>query len=165
MLAEGEHGPRMHGVAKHPRINPGTALNNPDLTGVLDEPERARYQGLPADDLWRLERKYDALVEKCFGPGRFTLAAPLSGLVLLNWQRDGGPLAVRAVDPGRRLDLLAALIKAPGLFCPAAEGGRPAEEYARLLHGCAVMEFSGGVDFAAGAAACLEFLRTGGIPA
>lgn len=154
----------MHGVAKQPRINPGTALNNPDLAGVVSAEDRVYFASLPPEDLWRLEHKYDALIEECFGPGRFVLSAPMDGLVVLNWHRGGGPLAVRRVDPRERVDLLAAFIKPPGVFYHPADPARPLPgpaEYAALLARCAVLECSGGVDFDGAAAACERFLRTG----
>ena len=158
----------IHGVAKHPRINPGTALNNPDLARVVAEEDKARFLALPPAELWALEHKYDAIVEDCFGPGRFRLCAPFSGLVLLNWKRDGGPLRIARVDPGQRRDLLPAVMKSPGLFYPEAEMREveelPEAAWIEALKDCVVLEFAGGVDFAAGAEACLEFLETGKVP-
>jgi HprK-related kinase B len=158
----------IHGVAKHPRINPGTALNNPDLARVVAEEDKARFLALPPAELWALEHKYDAIVEDCFGPGRFRLCAPFSGLVLLNWKRDGGPLRISRVDPEERRDLLPAVMKSPGLFYPEAELREieelPEGAWIEALKGRVVLEFSGGVDFAAGAEACLAFLETGEVP-
>lgn len=160
--------PVMYGVAKHPRINPGTALANPDLAGIVAPAERERFLALPQAELWDLEHKYDAVVADCFGPGRFHLKAPMTGLVLLNWRRDGSPLTMRVVDPRVRTDLLPAFMKATGLFYLPANGrpkDQPRERYAEVLSHCTVMEFSGGVDFDAAADACLGFLRTGRAPA
>src|SRR5690606_19509898 len=48
----------LQGVPKHPRINPGTILNNPDLAVLLDAEARAGFEALPVDELWQLEHKY-----------------------------------------------------------------------------------------------------------
>jgi HprK-related kinase B len=115
----------MFGVAKLPRINPGTALNNPHLARVIPEVERARFEALELEDLWRLEHKYDAYLDQCFGPERFHLAAPLSGLVVLSWKRGGDGLQINRVDLRERPDLLPAFVKSPGLFYQPAGGRRP----------------------------------------
>ncbi len=154
----------MHGVAKQPRINPGTALNNPDLACVIPDSDRARFQSLPPDDLWKLEHKYDALIEKCFGPGRFVVAAPMHGLVVLNWKRGGGSVRITAEHPARRRDLLAAFIKAPGVFyIPSGTGtADPGDDaYVSMLSKTSLIEMTGGVDFSAAADACISFLETG----
>ncbi len=169
LVAEGRPVPTMFGVAKHPRINPGTALANPDLAGIVAPGDKARFLALPEAELWSLEHKYDAIIEDCFGPGRFTLAAPLDALVLLNWTRDGGPLVIREVDLARREDLLPAFMKATGLFYlperPDLPQDQPALRYADVLSRCTVLECSGGVDFDAAADACLRLLHTGQSPA
>ncbi len=163
------HGPAMlYGVAKHPRINPGTALNNPDLSSVVAETDKARFLALPPAELWALEHKYDAIIEDCFGPGRFRLAVPFSGLALLNWKRDGGACRVARVNPAERGDLLPAIMKSPGLFYPEAEVREeeelPKEAWLQALRDRVVLEFSGGVNFALAARVCLDFLRTGETP-
>lgn len=151
----------MFGVAKLPRINPGTALNNPHLAGVIPEAERERFAALEPEALWSLEHKYDAHLDQCFGPERFHLAAPLSGLVVLNWKRGVNGLKVNRVDLGDRPDLLPAFVKSPGLFYQPAKGEKPDfsdPAYLALLESCPVYEFSGGVDFAAATRACLDLL-------
>jgi HprK-related kinase B len=159
----------MFGVAKHPRINPGTALANADLSDIVAPTDRERFLALPEAELWALEHKYDALIDQCFGPGRFRLQAPMDALVLLNWRRGAGPMAARLVDPARRTDLLPAFMKATGLFYRPADPARPQDpplaDYVRALSRCAVIELAGGVDFEAGAGVCLEFLNTGQTPA
>ncbi|MGE4294033.1 MAG: HprK-related kinase B [Desulfovibrio sp.] len=167
MVRAGEPTPVMYGVAKQPRINPGTALHNPDLACIISDEDKARFVALPPQKLWDLEHKYDGLIDICYGPGRFTLEAPLSGLVILNWQRDAGPAVVRRVDPLQRHDLLAAFMKPTGLFylpAPSALQTDPGvEEYAALLSHCALYEISGGIDFDAAADACLGFLNGDGM--
>jgi HprK-related kinase B len=155
-------GLRMHGVAKQPRINPGTALNNPDLARIVAPEDRARFGRMAPEDLWKLEHKYDALVEECFGPGRFLLTAPMRGLVILNWRRSAGAVTARLVDPDQRRDLLAAFIKAPGVFYLADGRPEPTEQdYADLLSRAALIEITGGVDFDRAADVCVRFLEEG----
>lgn len=169
MVREDGDGLTMYGVAKHPRINPGTALANPDLSGIVAAADRERFLALPQDELWDLEHKYDAIIADCFGPGRFYLKAPMTGLALLNWTRDDTPLTVRTVDPAEREDLLPAFMKATGLFYLPERTDVPKDppmaRYAEALKQCTVMEFSGGVDFDAAARVCLRFLETGEAPA
>jgi HprK-related kinase B len=77
----------MSGVAKLPRINPGTILNNPTLTALLSDAEKATLSSLPEQELWELEQKFDVPINTCFGEDRFVLSAKMTGLVVLNWQR------------------------------------------------------------------------------
>ena len=164
--------PSMEGVAKLPRINPGTALNNPDLAGVIPDGDRQRFSDLPKDELWQLEHKYDVFLDQSFGPGRFELSAPFDALALLTWRHDGGPYAMEEVDLAARPDLLEAFIKSPGLFYlpeDGLEGDDPSlgqvfspEDFLAVMQGVRIFEFSGGVDFAAAALRLKEFLTTAG---
>jgi HprK-related kinase B len=154
----------LEGVPKHPRINPGTILNNPDLTGLLTPDEQARYRALPMNDLWQLEHKYDGLIRTFFPQQRFFLRARMVGLVLLNWTRGGDETIVSRVDlraqPGRAAKLLPALIKQPGVFY-LGNGRTKRHElasYLEYLEGVEVLELSGGIDFDAGRRAALELL-------
>jgi HprK-related kinase B len=85
----------MHGVAKMPRVNPGTVLHNPCLAPVIPEEERVRFEDLSPDELWTLEHKYDAFIAECFGPGRFRWVCPMAGIVLST-----GPARPPAVPGG-----------------------------------------------------------------
>jgi len=166
----------MFGVAKLPRINPGTALNNPDLHAVVPHGDRQRFLDLEGDDLWDLEHKYDVFLDKCFGEGRFVLSAPMHGLVVLNWKRGAGESSIRFVKAAERPDLLPAFMKAAGLFylppdTAQAEGKTGGEqdgwrdpglaEYTALLSGCDLVEITGGVDFDRAADFCMEYLLHG----
>jgi len=159
-------GVNMFGVAKLPRINPGTALNNPDLAGVVPDLEREQFLELEGDDLWGLEHKYDVFLDKCFGEGRFVLSAPMHGLVVLNWQRGAGESSIRFVKAAERPDLLPAFMKAAGLFYlppDSVENWRDPglEQYTALLSRCDLVEITGGVDFDRAADFCLEYLLHG----
>ena len=116
MIEKSGHGLMMRGVAKLPRINPGTILNNPDLNDVMTEAERERFSKLPSPELWKLEHKYDADIESCFGPDRFTLESPMDALAILSWRRGRGAAACRPVVLDERADRLPAFMKETGLF-------------------------------------------------
>lgn len=153
----------MHGVAKMPRVNPGTVLNNPRLASVMSEEDRERFADLPQDELWSLEHKYDAFIDECFGPGKFSISARMEHLVLLNWRRDGEEdLSIRQVDLAARPDLMPAFMKEAGLFY--GQPGAPArvefppEDYLALLGDCPVWELTGRVDFQRAAVFCKELL-------
>ncbi|WP_373500103.1 HprK-related kinase B [Desulfococcus sp.] len=157
----------MYGVAKLPRINPGTILNNPSLMGILSDEEQETFQSLSKEELWELEHKFDAPIDECFGSDLFILNAPMVALAILNWTPNGAPTTVQKVDMATRPDLLPAFMKSTGLFfVPGQDCRMPepsAENYASCLSRCDVLEFSGGVDFHKAAEACLAFLDTGRI--
>ncbi len=163
MVTETDQGLSMFGVAKLPRINPGTALNNPNLEKIVPDADRERFSGLSRDRLWAVEHKYDAPIDRCFGPDRFVLSGPMDGLVILNWDRDAGEdPRIRRVEIGRRPDLLAAFMKPTGLFFlpddPAAAPDLSEAAYIRLLSRHPVWEIVGGVDFARAALDCMACL-------
>lgn len=153
----------MAGVAKMPRINPGTVLHNPNLAPVMSDEDRARFSALPQAELWDLEHKYDAFIDECFGPGRFKLACPMAGLVILRWKRDTSPMTATRVDLRQRRDLMPAFMKDVGLFYEFEDPSEPSmagqNAYLELLGDVPVLEIDGGVDFAAAAQACLAFLE------
>jgi HprK-related kinase B len=150
----------VEGVPKHPRINPGTILNNDDLIGLLDAHERERFAAMPNDELWQLEHKYDGVIERCFPKQRFRLRGRLVGLVLLNWTRGAGPTVARRLALRDAAALLPALMKSPGVFYMASGQSRPhrLESYLGLLDGLPTLELDGGIDFDAGYRAALELL-------
>ena len=162
MIRKSENGLTMNGVAKLPRINPGTALNNPSLAGIMSEPDRRRFSGMSEADLWNVEHKYDAPIDACFGAGRFVLEGPMDGLAILNWQRNAGPPTVSRVDLSRRPDLLPAFMKSTGLFFLPSDGcamPAPTEAvYAEHLAACAVWEIGGGIDFGSAARDLMAWL-------
>ncbi|QGY38643.1 HprK-related kinase B [Pseudodesulfovibrio cashew] len=155
----------MYGVAKQPRINPGTALNNPDLCKIVEPDLRQEFLSMPVEELWQLEHKYDALIDECYGLGRFALKSPMDALVILNWKRDAGEMRVAKVDPKERKDLLPAFMKPTGLFYlpdnPERQNDPGVEAYAELLSGADLIEISGGVDFDRAAEVCLAYMETG----
>lgn len=152
----------INGVAKLPRINPGTALNNPNLSGVISSDDREKFAGMPRNELWALEHKYDVPIDECFGPESFVTRAGMRGLVILNWKHDNGSFHKEEVDLRERRDLLPAFMKSTGLFflpyrtCSMPEADP--ENYIDFLSLCRTWEFRGSVDFDAGVDACIEIL-------
>ena len=153
----------MNGVAKLPRINPGTALNNPNLSGILSSNDRERFSGMPLDELWNLEYKYDVPIDECFGPSSFVTRAVMPVLIILNWKHNSGSFIAREVDLSVRRDLLPAFMKSTGLFFLPYQSCRMPEaieeSYIDFLSLCRIWEFSGSIDFDAGVDACLEILK------
>jgi HprK-related kinase B len=143
------------GIPKLPRINPGTIVHNPALHGLMTRDERDTFLAMPAEELWRIEEKYDVHVDRVYGPGRIARRARLSVFVVLNWDRGSdSALQVRRVDLSQRTDLLPAIMKSPGPFYQFADGhffndttALDAEAYLAALEGVAVFEVSGVVDF------------------
>jgi HprK-related kinase B len=164
MVGRSGEGLVMHGLAKMPRVNPGTVLNNPSLAPVMSEADRLTFSALPAAELWDLEHKYDASIDACFGPGRFKLSCAMVGLVVLHWRREAVPMAARLVNLRERRDLLPAFMKDPGVFYesddPSAGAMPSADDYLAVLGDMPTLEIDGGVDFEAAARACLDFLRS-----
>jgi HprK-related kinase B len=157
----------MRGVAKLPRINPGTALNNPCLVEIIPENDLERFSSLGEEALWNLEQKYDVPIDVCFGQGRFKLSAPMNGLFILNWSRRNEPLRIQEVNLESRRDLLPAFMKESGLFFLPSEGHETSfseQAYLDLLTRCVAIEAVGGVDFDRARKACLHFLEQGRVP-
>lgn len=163
MVEMGFHQLIMYGIAKMPRVNPGTVLHNDSLRAVIPNGERRKFEALPPNELWNLERKCDAFIDECFGPGKFKLSCPMAGLVVLNWKRIHAPCEAHLVDLNERKDLLPAFMKSVGLFFemddPAQDLDFSEEAYLDLLADSPVLEISGGVDFEAASRACLDFLK------
>jgi HprK-related kinase B len=166
MIGQEKPGRRMYGVAKAPRVNPGTVLNNSSLARVMPEADRRAFKDLPLEELWSLEHKYDAYIDECFGPGRFKLSAAAWGLAILNWKRQGRGLDISPVNLDRRRDLLEAFMKSTGLFYEGDEEAMARETseeaYAARLAPLKVFEVTGGSDFHAAAAELALLLKQGG---
>ena len=158
------------GIPKLPRINPGTALNNPRLGGIVAAERRAELVALPTTELWDIEEKYDVDIEQIYGPGRIVARVPLSGFVVLNWSHSAKDAAkVEEIDLRERRDLLAAVMKSPGPFYQLADGSMYANSseideqgYLSALAGVPIYEVTGRVDFDRVARQCLDGLFRGG---
>ena len=155
----------LQGIPKHPRVNPGTLVHNPMLHPILTDEERARFLAMAPEELRTLEQKYDVLIDQVVGAGRFPLRAWLHALVVIAWNGDG-PARRLPVDLAERPDLLAHVMKSPGLFYEP-EGDEPEvdlspEAYVEVLGARPVYEITGTRDFAAAEALCLEALNGAG---
>lgn len=157
LSAEGE----LRGIPKQPRINPGTLLNNAALAHILSETEKERFQAVPSSKLWQIKHRYDAFIDQCYGPERFTLSACCAGLVVLNWVRGGGKMFMRAVNPMERPSLVKAFYKNSGLFYLGTQhlGAPILASYARRLCNQPAYEITGGVNFEKAAVACMKLLE------
>ena len=143
------------GIPKMPRINPGTIVHNPRLNDLIDTSQREALLALPNDELWQLEDKYDADIERFYGEDRIQYQAPFHALLILNWSRDSEQqTAIEQVDISQRPELLAAVMKSPGPFYQDNRGRfiddqyqANSDEYAQALADVAVFEATGKVDF------------------
>lgn len=151
----------MHGVAKLPRINPGTIMNNPNLMKIMPQEDYLTYRSLSKEELWHVEHKYDAPIDECFGKGKFCLTSPMSALVIL--KRSPEEMTLSPIRIQERTDLLSAFIKPVGLFfmpsdrCQMPEPNQ--ENYIRYLSHCRIWEIAGNIDFDQAADACISFLN------
>jgi HprK-related kinase B len=152
----------MYGVAKLPRVNPGTILNNPSLTEMFNENEIKKFSKMKKNKIWDLEYKYDVFLDQCFGPGKFRLKSNVKALVILNWQRNEWSVTFNRIDLKKRKDLLETVIKFPGLFYLPAKTQKNTltspEEYINLFTSCEVYEVSGGIDFTQATQKCHELI-------
>lgn len=143
------------GIAKLPRINPGTIVHNPKLHKLITEQQRAQFLQLPKQSLWDLEEKYDVDIEAIYGTHRIANSAPLKALIILNWQHNiDPPCHVNKVDLFERRDLLAAVMKSPGPFYQNEQGQFISDHYVfdesaylAVLSKITIYEVSGQVDF------------------
>ena len=155
VLIKGGTPPQALGIPKHPRINPGTILCNPRLSGMLTEARKADLRSMPPAALWSLEDKHDLIIPDVYGAGRMRLDGPLSNFWVLNWSHDTAqPTRITPVVIAERPDLLSAILKSPGPFYQHASGqfepnGNSPEPapYVAALKGVRVCEVSGKIDF------------------
>ena len=161
-----EHANHAVGIPKLPRINPGTIVNNPRLSAMIDKSTREKLLQLDRSELWQLEQKYDADIEDLYGHGRIQHETDLRRFLVLNWKHDTDEaLDVARVDLAARPDLLSAIMKPSGPFYLDA-GGRfntddaapDASAYLAALDGVDIYEASGRVDFERLGHVCLNEL-------
>ena len=153
------------GVARPPRVNPGTILGNDRLHGLLDPAKRAAYGALPSEALWGLESKHDVPIDACFGPGRVRLRARLSALAVLCWEHGGGPVVARRTTLVAAPELVPAIAKDLGVLFLAGPRQADRTVYLAALGKLPVMVLSGGVDFSRAAEMCQDILcRADGCP-
>lgn len=152
-----ENGVEAEGIAKLPRINPGTIVTNPRLQGLIPEKSREQLLKLPQQQLWDLEQKYDVDIVSIYGKDRIATAKPLQAFIVLNWQHNSKQTCqVTQVDLNNRRDLLAPIMKSPGPFYQNKAGHFLTENaklneqnYLDILSKVSIYEVSGQVNFAA----------------
>ncbi len=142
------------GVAKHPRVNPGTLINSPRLSDILPTEERDRFTGMPKSQLWDIEQKYDVLIPNAYGEGKTALSGTLKHLILLDWALDAtAPTALSSVDIPQTPEALDGLRKSPGPFFQHVDGHFPPEQaqsakvYAEHLERVEVLRLTDAIDF------------------
>ncbi|MFK5891724.1 MAG: HprK-related kinase B [Pseudomonadota bacterium] len=112
-----QHETEMLGIAKLPRINPGTIVGNPRLHGLLDPQQLENYQAMEKNELWHIEEKNDVPIIDIYGQHRLCYHTKLSIFIILNWRRDSQEeTALTAINIKDREDALAAIMKSPGPF-------------------------------------------------
>lgn len=150
IIMEKQYPHKLYGVAKLPRVNPGTIVNNNYLKEVIPENKRKEYLQLEPQKLWDLEEKHDIFIDKLFGRDRFVLSSIAGGLVVLNWKKNTArPTAIEKVNLQQRLDLMPAFMKATGLFFWSENQNFDfsKQAYLKALESIPVYEVTGSVNF------------------
>lgn len=150
----GEERVHVLGLAKHPRVNPGTLINSERLAHIMRPEEQAQFQNLSRNDLWNIEQKYDVIIPAAYGANKTDLQGHLENLVVLDWSlASSAPTALTKVDMTQEPQALDGLRKSPGPFYQMGDGhfpperSEPAEVYCDRLRGVQVWRLSGQVDF------------------
>jgi len=142
------------GYPKQPRVNPGTLLHHPRLSGLLKPQDAEELGVLSREALWQLERKSDVDVDSIYGPGTFELTGRLEALVLLKWRPDQTGMSTRRLEPPEAMANLPLFQKDLGVFDVGRRSGRldavaELARYAAVLERVITVEVTGGVDFSA----------------
>ncbi len=157
---------RMVGVAKYPRINPGTIINNKKLRPILTKHEIEEYESLSEDELWKTEKKYDLFIDEVYGKDIFNISSPLHTLIILNWHRDSTEeTTLKEVNIFERRDLYPAFIKMPGLFYingVSTNSDFNVENYIKIISKCEILEVTGKLDFEFVTLKIVDFLNQRG---
>lgn len=158
---------KMSGIAKLPRINPGTIVANPVLHSLMSSEKITDYQSMETSELWDIEDKYDVPINKIYGDQRIQYNCPLKIFIVLNWQRDSNePVQLSKVDLGERRDLLKAIMKASGPFYINEQANFQQDNlsldenaYLPILSKTTIYEAHGGVDFNKLSELCMAVLN------
>lgn len=144
------------GIAKLPRVNPGTLLNAPRLKHILPVQRQTELEKMPISELWGLEEKYDVQIEDEYGLGRVVLQGELVNLVMLDWALNSDePTALLPVDLSAEAEEIDGLRKRPGPFFQDSNGvfSEDLNELASLSQYCQalapinVYRLTGKIDF------------------
>ena len=140
-----------YGTPKPPRVNPGTALNNPRLRPVLKPNYAQKLEKLSQEELWKVEKKHEVFIKELYGAGSAAMDGPIDAIVVLTWRRGPEPIRIERANLRERRDLLKILMKSRGIFyrSPAESvDPEPVEgTYLEVLGDCPVHEITGGLDF------------------
>lgn len=154
MMKRTDMGVHVVGVAKMPRVNPGTLIHADRLRHLLSEDYQKSLLELPKQELWELEDKYDVQIEDEYGPDRVVLEAELAHVLLLDWSLSGSDdVSISAIDVATEPRALSGLQKRQGPFYQDLNGNFPGEgemaplnDYVDVLSGVTVFSVSGRVD-------------------
>ena len=152
----------MQGLAKQPRVNPGTIVHHPKLKEMFPPDKREKYLSMHPSALWEHEEKYDASIEKWFSPSKHILQSAITSLVVLHWTHDTGDCLIKDVNIEQRTDLLPAIEKSAGPFCITEDGKQiPTQSesmYTSVLKKINVYEITGSIDFEKAGEFCRSIL-------
>jgi len=154
-LKNTEQGTQAIGLAKLPRVNPGTLLHSERLRHILPESRQDTLRQMPQSELWSLEEKYDVQIEDEYGPNRVCLAGNLSRLIMLDWSLDSvESTQIEQVDLSQQAYAIEGLRKRPGPFYQDGDGIfadlnaiDSVEHYANELANVTVYRLTGKIDF------------------
>ena len=154
-LKKTEQGTQTIGLAKLPRVNPGTLLHAERLRHILPEARQQALRQMPQSELWSLEEKYDVQIEDEYGPNRVRLAGNLSRLIMLDWSLDSAEATqLESVDLSSQPEVIEGLRKRPGPFYQDKSGDfadlnaiDSVEHYCRELANVKVYRLTGKIDF------------------
>ncbi|MFT5721135.1 MAG: HprK-related kinase B [Motiliproteus sp.] len=143
------------GVAKLPRVNPGTLLHSERLKHILPVDQQLELRQLTQQALWVLEQKYDVQIEDQYGPDRVQLQGELTTLLMLDWSLDSTePTRLERVNLEDEPQAIEGLRKRPGPFFQDTAGAfadlnacATLETYCALLKGVRVFRLVGLIDF------------------
>jgi len=166
MMKRKGNGVHVVGVAKMPRVNPGTLINSDRLRHLLADEYQKSLLEMPTYELWELEDKYDVQIDDEYGVGRVILDAELTHVLLLDWSLDEtNDVSISPIDIASHPESLAGLQKRQGPFYQDADGLFPGEgsiaplsDYVDLLSDVAVLSVQGKVDMD-GAVASYELMN------
>jgi HprK-related kinase B len=155
LLKKTEQGTATIGLAKLPRVNPGTLLHSDRLRHILPESRQETLRQIPQSELWSLEEKYDVQIEDDYGPNRVQLAGNMARLIMLDWSLDSvEPTALARVNLSEQPDAIEGLRKRPGPFYQDNNGDfadlnviDSVEHYTSELANVHVYRLTGNVDF------------------
>ncbi|ADZ90659.1 HprK-related kinase B [Marinomonas mediterranea] len=143
------------GLAKLPRVNPGTLLYSERLRHILPEARQKALLDMPQSELWSLEEKYDVQIEDEYGKDRVALVGELCHLIMLDWSLNSDESTrLELVDLTKEPTQIEGLRKRPGPFYQDETGKfadldvmDSTETYCTELSNVNVYRLTGKIDF------------------